>query len=462
MIFEKDLTSILKKEPERDWTAGPASGHLFLVLFYISACIIALYLLQAYLWPLTRVARTPFEIVWSWGSVLWLGAVIPGTLGLIGMLTFRHPKHLDHGRYLSSPVCFRIVSRGTNAEALTSTIRRCQSEMAKTPIFPYCIEVVTDTETIALSPPNDDIRYIVVPKSYQTPKKSLYKARALHYASLNSPLPDHAWIVHLDEETQPTASGIKGINSMIREEVASGKLRIGQGPILYHRKWKDHPILTLADNVRTGDDFARFHLQHKLGVTIFGLHGSYIVVRNDLEKSIGFDFGPDGSITEDAFWALLAMERGYRSRWVDGYMEEQSTQSIGDFVRQRRRWYQGLAKVSLKAPVRSHWRMSIGINTFLWTLAPFSSLYTIGHLFYGFLHPGWLIFLANYSFAAFSTLYLIGLKANLDEYGITGFFSRFRWLCLQVVLLPFFNFIEGIGVMAAVFRPAVGFHVVKK
>ena len=249
---------------------------------------------------------------------------------------------------------------------------------------------------------------------------------------------------------------------MIREEEARGTLRVGQGAILYHRKWKEHPFLTLADNVRTGDDFARFHFQHSLGVTLFGLHGSYIVVRNDIEKSIGFDFGPQGSITEDAFWALVAMERGHRCRWVEGYLEEQSTQSINDFLKQRRRWFQGLAKVSVHAPVKLRWRFSLGLNTFLWALAPFASLYTIAHFFYGFAHPWWVVLLANYSFSSFATLYLIGLKANLDEFGIKRIWKRAGWFTIQVTLLPIFNLMEGLGIMAAVFKPAVGFSVIKK
>lgn len=424
--------------------------------------IVALYGLQSWLWPSSPAPHTILEHVWSWGSLLWLGAVIPGSLGLAGMLAFQHPKHLDIVEPISKLVSWRIVSRGTNVEALTDTIRRCQIEMAKTPLFPYVIEVVTDTANISLPEPNEDLRYIVVPQDYSTPNRSLYKARALQYALEHSPLPDDAWIVHLDEETQPTASGIKGICAMIREEEASGALRVGQGAILYHRKWREHPILTLADNVRTGDDFARFHFQHRLGVTIFGLHGSYIVARNDVEKSIGFDFGPQGSITEDAFWALVAMEREYRCRWVDGYLEEQSTQSIGDFVRQRRRWYQGLAKVSIHAPVKLRWRLPLGLNTFFWTLAPFAVLYTIGHFFYGFSHEWWIRALANYSFASFGTLYFMGLKANLDEYGVTSLYQRVSWYVAQLVFFPIFTLLEGLGVLGALFRPVAGFHVVNK
>jgi egghead protein (zeste-white 4 protein) len=222
--------------------------------------------------------------------------------------------------------------------------------MAATPLFDYVIEVVTDCPALALEPPNSDIRYIEVSPEYTTGKGSRFKARALQYALEKSELPDNAWIVHLDEETRPTPSGIKGIAKAIAEEEhreATTGLppRFGQGAILYHRDWRRHPFLTLADNVRTGDDFARFHFQHRLGRTVFGLHGSYIVVRNDIEKVGGFDFGPVGSITEDAFWALVCMDAGIRCRWVEGYLEEQSTQSLKDFVFQRRRWYQWLAKV---------------------------------------------------------------------------------------------------------------------
>ena len=449
-------------EPVRDWSIGMLSGHRFRVIAYMLVGIVLLFVIQSFLWPRSTTPHTVTEYILAWGSILWLGAVIPGTLGLLGLLSFKHPKHLDTVEPIKNIVSWRIVSRGTNEEALNRTIERCQEEMRKTPLFPYIIEVVTDTNSFPPLKTDIDVRSIVVPKDYQTPNKSLYKARALHFAAQNSPLPNDAWIVHLDEETQPTASGIKGIANMIAQEEATGELRIGQGPILYHRAWEKYPYLTLADNVRTGDDFARFHFQHKLGKTVFGLHGSYIVVRNDIEKSIGFDFGPKGSITEDAFWALVAMERGLRCRWVDGYLEEQSTQSVKDFIFQRRRWFQGLAKVSLHAPVKLHWKISLGLNTLLWAIAPFAALYTIFHFFVGFSTEWWIRLLANYSFASFAVLYIIGLKANLDEHGITSFWKRSWWYLLQLILFPTFSFLESLGVLMAILRPVAGFHVVKK
>lgn len=451
------------KEPVRDWSYGPLTGHRLWVLGYLFGFIWLLYTLQHYMWPYPQAPITWLDTVWSYGVYLWLGAVIPGTLGLVGVLYFRHPDTLDHERPISALVSWRIVSKGDNVEVLHETVRRCQTEMKRNPLFRYIIEVVVDSATFKVPAPNSDVRVICVPDDYRTPNSTRFKARALQYAMKHSTLPDDAWIVHLDEETQPTPSGVKGICRHIRRQEASGEYRIGQGTILYHREWKKYPFLTLADNVRTGDDFARFHFQHRLGMTIFGLHGSYIVARNSVEKATGgFDFGSKGDVTEDAWWALIAMEQGHRCAWVESYLEEQSCQSILDFMKQRRRWWQGLALVSIYAPVKLRWRFCLGLNTLLWTIAPFAMLYTMARFFWGFDVDPVTKAGANYSFATFIVLYLMGLKANLDEAGIINPLVRFKWWVLQVVLLPAFSFLEGMSVLWALLNPPKGFHVIKK
>lgn len=451
------------KEPTRDWGFGVFTGHRALVVTSMALSVVILYWIQDLVWSREKPPSTFVEVVESASSLVWLGAVLPGICGLAGMLSFHHPRHLNEVEPIDQLIVFRIVSRGHNREALQSTIKRCVEENETVGLFDYLVEVVIeDVPGVGNLPKSDRTRYLVIPRDYSTPHTSLYKARALQFALEASNIPDDAWIVHLDEETQPTSSGLRGICQMIREEEASGSFRVGQGAILYHRDWKKHPFLTLADNVRTGDDFARFHFQHRIGRTIFGLHGSYIVVRNDVEKSIGFDFGPQGSITEDAFWALKLMEAGGRARWVEGYLEEQSTQSIADFIRQRRRWYQGLMKVSLHTPVKLRWRIAIGANTLLWTLSPFAVLYTLLHLFFGSEIAPWIRSLANFSFASFVTLYVVGLKANLDEHDIRDRLERAGWFILQLVLLPIFTLLEAAGVMMALMRPVSGFHVVKK
>lgn len=446
----------------RDWNFGPISGHRLTVMFFFITTLFILYTIQITLWPTGREPHTPIEIIWSWGALLWTAPTIFCSFGLLGLLMYRYPKELHGVQPINNLVVWRIVSKGINKNALIATIMRCEEEMKKNPLFPYAIEVVTDTVNLELPTSIKNLRHIKIPKDYQTPNNSLFKARALQYAIETSPISDKTWIVHLDEETQPTPSGIKGICKMIHEEEASGNLRVGQGIILYHREWKKYPFLTLADNIRTGVDLAQFHLQQRIGLIFFGFHGSYIVVRNDIEKSVGFDFGPNGSITEDAFWGLVAMEKGNRFRWVEGYLEEQSTQSVKDFIKQRRRWMQGLIKVSIYAPVNIRWKIALGFNTLMWNLGPFAMLYSFAHIFYGFQHAWWILFLANYSYASSILIYLMGLSVNSNEYGITNWFKKSGWLFLQILLFPFFSLLESIGVVAAFLKPAPGFHVVKK
>lgn len=131
-------------------------------------------------------------------------------------------------------------------------------------------------------------------------------------------------------------------------------------------------------------------------------------------------------------------------------------------MKQRRRWFQGLIKVALYAPVRLAWRLPPGLNVILWAMAPFALLYTTLHLFYGFSIAPRMHFLANVSFSFFAVLYLIGLQANLDEYHIESRWRRTVWTIAQIALLPVFSAMEAVGVLTAIFRPVAGFHVVKK
>ena len=54
------------------------------------------------------------------------------------------------------------------------------------------------------------------------------------------------------------------------------------------------------------------------------------------------------------------------------------------------------------------------------------------------------------------------MRANLDEHGVQRWFERAGWYVAQIVLFPFFTLLESVGVLAAIFRPVAGFHVVKK
>lgn len=462
------------KEPFRDISfLGPITLHRIFTAFWLVASGAALFFIQHAIWPASfsgllnpNLSLSP---VWSWIGCLWLLAFPAAALSVLGNLLFRYGKYLDDVQPIQHNVVFRIVSRGTNAECLLETMRLVRKQMEANPLFPYLIEVVTDGGVFH-APDDDDVMQVCVPQTYESPNGTLYKARALHYSVINTAVPPDTWVVHLDEETRPMSSGIKGIARMIARAEATGDVRrIGQGAMLYHRSWRTFPFLTLADMRRTGDDMGHFHLQHRIGFTIFGLHGSYIVCRQDVEADIGFDLGVQGSITEDAWWVLLAMERGIRTVWVDGYLDEQSTQSVMDFLKQRRRWYVGLWKVSWHCPAKLHYRIFVIINTVTWIIIPILLPFIIVYMTFLSIHeipvPFFLRILTNFIISASVLVYLNGLVANMREHG-TKWWQGILWLFAMCFAIPVCYLLEATSVLMAFFYPfsqnAKGFHVVQK
>lgn len=453
------------REPFRD-VPGIFTLHRIFMLAFLILVPYMIYLLQNLVWPPTT---EPADKVWAWLSIV-LFIPLPSVIAWIfGSLWFRHNAKLDDVPPNHHNVVFRIVSRGTNAECLLATVRKCQNELQKAPLFPYLIEILTDGDQF-VAPDEADIIHLKVPASYNPPNGSRFKARALHYACIASTVPDKSWVVHLDEETQLTTSSIKGIADMVAKSEASGNVkRVGQGCILYHRSWGTHPFLTLADMRRTGDDIGHFFLQHRLGFTIFGLHGSYVVVRADVERSIGFDVGPEGSITEDAWWILLAIENGVRTFWVDGYMEEQSTQSFKDFIKQRRRWYVGLWKVGIRCPVPLRLRAFLLYNTICWIVLPIVLFLQVIYVLISIIEQKQIVLpiriLTSVMAATSFAVYFSGLVVNMWEHG-TPWWRAPIWIFLQTLLFPVFYIMEAIAILMTFFSPfstsAKGFHVVQK
>ena len=438
--------------------------HRVIVTLLVLTVLAFLYAIQQLLWPHSPAPHGLGQEAWSWLGVIWVVAFIPAVLEMAGLYLWQPPSTPPGA--IPQQVCWRIVSRGINREALTASIKACRREMKATPLFPYVIEVVVDSNEHAegLPPESNDLRYIVVPKDYETPGGTRAKARALHYALEASPIGPRTWIVHMDEESWPTHSGIVGITAAIREEEWDRPVspRVGQGTITYHREWEKHPFFTLSDCIRSGSDKGRLYLSMRLGIPLFGLHGSFIVIRNDVEKSVGFDLGPMGSLTEDAWWGVIASSRGVRCRWVEGHVEEQCTQQVPDFLKQRRRWFTGLRRTSMLAPAPLRWRAVLIISMLAWASAPFAWAYTIGHLIDGGYISPWIRALANFSLAVYVATTLIGLRLNMRDHGIREFRLKVKWAATWLICLPIFSGLESAAVAYALIRPEKGWHVVRK
>jgi len=438
--------------------------HRILVTILILLGISVLYGVQQLVWPRDEGPPGMWPDVWSWLGLIWVVSSAPALMEVAGLYMWRASSKRPAA--FGNQVCWRIVSRGINREALSASIRACRHEMHLTPLFPYVIEVVVDSnaDLEGLPPASQGLRYIVVPKEYETPNGTRAKARALNYALEASPIADKAWIVHMDEESWPTRSGIIGIAAAITEEERDRPFapRVGQGTITYHRAWAEHPFFTLADCIRSGSDKGRLYFSMKAGLPLFGLHGSFIVIRNDVEQAMGFDVGPVGSLTEDAWWGTVAVARGVRCRWVDGYVAEQCTHKASDFLQQRRRWFNGLARTSMHAPAPFRWRAVLTISMLAWASAPIAWIYTAGHIAEGGYISPWIRLLANFSLAVYVATTLIGLQLNMRERGIRKLHQKVRWSLTWLVCLPIFSGLEACAVLFALFRPAKVFHVVRK
>jgi beta-1,4-mannosyltransferase len=417
--------------------------------------------LRSLLWDGGRPPTSTLDHVLVLLSATWLAPVAVTAVTVAGYILFRRPAPAPSRlAILDIPVCFRIVARGDNVTAVQGTVRNIRATMAALPAFPYTIEVVTDVPVPL--PPVPEIVPLVVPDDYRTPRGSLYKARALQFAVERSTLPDRAWLMHLDEESHITRSVVLGISRAVAEEHDSESPRIGQGLILYHRNLEEDLLFGLADSIRSGDDVGRFYIQHRLGVTLFGLHGSFILVRNDIEKDIGFDVGPEGSVTEDAFWALEQMALGRRCRWVDGVVVEQAPQRLRDFLKQRRRWYVGLCRVVRHAPVPLRWRLPLAFSIVAWSCAWLGVIYTYVNFVTGIDTPDVIWLGGTFAFAVYVAQYLVGLRMNMDHRGIRGFWRRARLYALQLFLVPVFALMEAAGVVYGIVKPESAFHVISK
>jgi hypothetical protein len=100
----------------------------------------------------------------------------------------------------------------------------------------------------------------------------------------------------------------------------------------------------------------RLSAQVRFSIPVAGAIGLWMTYRMDLW----------GRSVDPQFW------------WMSGF---------GSSPRQRRRWFHGLVKTVLYAPVKLRWRFGIGLNTMLWALAPIAVVYTVFSLFYGVESP---------------------------------------------------------------------------
>jgi Glycosyl transferase family group 2 len=316
-------------------------------------------------------------------DVLYLLSLPYVLLAIWGLLIRTPPLPTEEQRPLDRLIIC-LVTKGSSPEVVLRTHRS---------LLPLCgpqveLCVVTDKPL--------PIPHMLVPETFRT-RHARYKARALEYFRQQQRFGSGDWVLHLDEESVLDVRGLQACQEYCRRS----PYLYGQGPIFYnnHDFWQ-HPIEAAADCIRAADDVAKFHLQlARLRWPIFGLHGSFLLVKGSLEDEITWDL--QGSLVEDYAFAVECMRRGLGVGEVEGVVREQSPKTVPDFLRQRRRWLVGIRGLSRMSPWARLW-------TVLWSASPLVRAATIVDILGGHGMPLAMLIAGNLISATFLYLYLLG------------------------------------------------------
>ena len=285
-------------------------------------------------------------------------------------------------------VVFQVTAIGKNPRALAESARSVLYWLRRTPRLAFRGEVwlVIEPNGYATNPAlyetlrEEGCRLMVIPPGYTTPLSGHGKARALQYAveqrwqtgMSNS----HTWIYHQDEETNVGEDTLLGISEFIQDD----KFRVGVGIIVYPIDWAGTPS-HVQELTRTYDDYRVLDSMTMPGNPTSGVHGSHILVRADLEDDVGWDsigYEPAEDLT---FEVRLRRKYGSVFGILKGFAYEKGAFTLGDQLRQRRRWMHGVLhamKPGRKLPLKR--RLALTYSAMSW----FSALPSILVLIAGF------------------------------------------------------------------------------
>ena len=239
---------------------------------------------------------------------------------------------------------------------------------------------------------NDGAVLIVVPAGYVTPNDASFKARALYYAcetrierGIDTP---NDWVYHMDTETMIGEDTVLGNLDFVT--TAGDKRLIGAGIILYPQNWR-YRFNSVEETTRSVGDIGAIGQMKLWGAVPFGYHGSHLIVRADVENDVSWDYGKVRS--EDLLFSLKLRERfGAVTTSLKGFAYEKPPFTVGDQLKQRRRWILGSFEVLRRRDVPTRYKLPLIYSLSSWM----SGLPSLVATLFGLLYPvGGSIFLVG-------------------------------------------------------------------
>src|ERR671915_2559790 len=260
-------------------------------------------------------------------------------------------------------IIFQITTRSaTRTPVVIRGIESIIESCSKVNYDSYEISVVTDDEKDKRTLSNHKCEVIVVGKEYST--NAIKKGRALQYAvefrrkcAKNSL---KQWIFHMDDESCVTTQTVLSLLKFIR---SAGPAVVSEGPIFYPLKFEfANPLTAIAESIRP---FTCYDCVSQMtNPPPLHMHGSNLLVRSDIEDSIGWNFGP--TLAEDQIFGYKIYEKyGPKSMgWHGGMLLEQPPLNIKDHFMQRRRWVLGSLQNMVRFPLVHKFKLMFKLVTY--------------------------------------------------------------------------------------------------
>lgn len=262
-------------------------------------------------------------------------------------------------RKLSLPFLkIQITTRGSSGstEVILRGIKNVLQLVKEDPTFYknlLSVEVITESQDQseiikrAFAAIDIKIDVLVMPKDYQTENGTQLKARGLHYVVEQrrngwNKVNRKTFIVHYDEESVMTPGELRKLFARLSKT----NKKILEGPIYYPLEYMQASPLCRA--MEANRPIGCYECRHVMesGLPLH-LHGSNLIIDEDIENEIGWDIGSlDGQafIAEDYVFGMNAFVKYGKEifGWHGCVMLEQPPFSVKSAFKQRYRWIFGV------------------------------------------------------------------------------------------------------------------------
>jgi cellulose synthase/poly-beta-1,6-N-acetylglucosamine synthase-like glycosyltransferase len=201
---------------------------------------------------------------------------------------------------------------------------------------------------------------VIVPKTYK--QNLIAKGRAINYFIENQ-VHSGTWYGFVDDDNL-----VQDTEFLYEIPYYDKHGYVAMNPVLVMRKGKN-TLTYIMDSIRLFDDLTVYRFfTGLLGKPLVGLHGELLCVKGEVLKEIGYDYS---SITEDFHFSVELIKRNYKTWQSKTRVSLKSPNNLKDLMRQRGRWFKGIATELKNATVPM--KIIVGSRVSFWALGIFGS-----------------------------------------------------------------------------------------